>query len=108
MRSTYDFFRLALEKTLEEASQAPSGVRFVLDLSSQKYLCDGLDLCEILWLAEVVEDEADLVGCEEFLCFAVAGALKHIHKLGVVMDPFHQAVDGTLLGEGRGVGHGEL
>lgn len=61
-----------------------------------------------LRFTEVAEDGAYLEGGEELLGLAVAGAEEGFGELGVVMDPFHESVDGSLGGEGGGVGHGEL
>ena len=61
-----------------------------------------------LWFSEVADDGADLEGGEEFLGLAVAGAEEGFGEVGVVADPLHESVDGSLGGEVGGVGHGEL
>ena len=68
------------------------------------FLCDQ----HWLWFAQVAYYGAYLQRGEEFLPLAVAGADERFGELGVMMDPVHQTVDGSLCGEVGRVGHGEL
>ena len=64
--------------------------------------------CPALRFSQIVEYQAHLIGGEEFLLLPVAGPFEHVGQFGVMVDPRHQTVHGSLLREGRRIGHGYL